>query len=160
MKNVGRRVFSYRYHRSAPPRPQTPWSRDPEVGKTFQWTTSSTSPKDSAAEIAQNTVHNIKQLDILISIQFRYTNITFLADSRFSEWLGNSSSVRWDCLSDPGTMSALVSASTVESLCTDDSSGEHQGNNSNSVNSWLLSHTVYYQLDRCIFFNCAKDKKI
>lgn len=48
---------------------------------------------------------------------------TFLDDSRFSEWLGNSSSVRLCCLFEPGTSSVLVSASTVESLCTDDSSG-------------------------------------
>lgn len=51
-------------------------------------------------------------------------DLTFLADSRFSEWFGNSSRVRLGCLSKPGMSSVLVSASTVESLCTDDSSGE------------------------------------
>lgn len=53
-------------------------------------------------------------------------HFTFLADSRFSEWLGNSSRVRLCCLSKPGMRSVLVSASTVESLCTDDSSGKQQ----------------------------------
>lgn len=49
---------------------------------------------------------------------------TFLADSRFSEWLGKSSSVRLCCLSRAGIRSALASASTVESLCEDDSSAK------------------------------------
>lgn len=67
---------------------------------------------------------------------YSMSNFTFLADSRFSEWLGNSSSVRLCCLSKPGMRSALWSASTVVSLCTDDSSG---GQQKISVNHHSLS---------------------
>lgn len=59
-------------------------------------------------------------------INIQLSGCTFLDDSRFSEWLGNSSSVRLCCFSKAGMSSVLVSASTVESLCTDDSSGKQQ----------------------------------
>lgn len=68
-------------------------------------------------------------------------NLTFLADSRFSEWLGKSSSVRLCCLSKPGMRSVLASASTVESLCTDDSSGKQQ---KSSVNPECLTRVSSY----------------
>lgn len=68
-------------------------------------------------------------------------SFTFLADSRFSEWLGKSSSVRLCCLSKPGMRSVLVSASTVESLCTDDSSGK-QKRKLSTLNASLGFHDI------------------
>lgn len=130
-----RAVCAYQYHQSAPPRPQTPSSQDPVVGKTFQSMISLSSPKDLAKDTAQYTVCQLHKKMRNHNQHFSaYTSekashdlkFTFLEDSRFSEWLGNSSSVRLGCLSKPGMRSVLVSASTVESLCTDDSSAKKQ----------------------------------
>lgn len=102
------------------------------LGKTFQSMTSWSSPKDSAAvnstifseckQTLQNQIRNLSQHCQAVQINSHKPDFTFLADSRFSEWLGNSSSVRLGCLSEAGAGSVFVSASTVESLCTDDSS--------------------------------------
>lgn len=81
-----------------------------------------------------------------VQIRSHKPRFTFLADSRFSEWLGNSSSVRLGCLFKPGMMSVLVSASTVESLCTDDSSGRHKEQMAtlSTLNPSLGFHHIQY----------------
>lgn len=60
---------------------------------------------------------SIRTLDVT-----KDTNDTFLAVSRLSEWLGKSSSVRLGCFR-IGGMRSVESASTVESLWTEESSG-------------------------------------
>lgn len=92
----------------------------------------------------------MKAAEVLTCAGMREPSRTFLADSRFSEWLGNSSRVRlgcFGCLCGAGTASALVSASTVESLCTEDSSGRRQGAN-NSISPQIpprvsVAFTIY-----------------